>query len=76
MAKFVLYIIDLDEATVQGTNDVEQADRFVEDERFIVLHQEGIYFQGRRIEEKVEPLEDDIEKGEDDPDSTEVYYRD
>lgn len=56
MSKYVWYIINLDDGTVQGTNDVEQVEQFVENDSFMCLHQGGSYFLGSREENKVEAL--------------------
>lgn len=60
--KFVFYIIDIDEGTIEGTNDVEVAERFIENNHHIILHPGGTYFAGSREERDVK----DITKEEND----------
>lgn len=56
MAKYVMYIIDLEDGGVYGTNSVEEAEQFIEDDNFIVLHQGGAWFQGGRDENETQPI--------------------
>jgi len=67
MAKFVFYVIDLDEGTVTGTNNVEQVEEFVENDQYIVLHQGGTYWLGSRKENDVQALPE-IEVSDDEDD--------
>ena len=55
--KFSMYIIDLDEANIKGTNNVEVAEDFIESDHHIILHSEGAYFAGTRREIEVEDIE-------------------
>lgn len=63
--KFIFYVIDLEEGTVRGTNDVEEIEEFIDDDFFIILHQNGSYFRGNREEVDVQSLESSDESGED-----------
>ena len=52
--KFAMYIIYLPDGTVEGTNDVDVAQPFVENDDYVVLHaQHGVYFLGDRNEQEV-----------------------
>lgn len=76
MSKFSMYVIDLEEKTIEGTNDVEQVEHLLDSEfedRFIILHgQHGVYFNGSRQENEVHPMPDSIELevGEDEIEGT------
>lgn len=64
--KFQWYIIDLEEGTVKGTNDVEQCDEFLKTDQYVVLTgQHGIFYLGSRIANEVEALEANEEEPDD-----------
>lgn len=58
MARFAMYVIDLEEALVFGTNDVEEINALFElfdEDRFIVIHSTyGDYAQGRNTPEPIQ----------------------
>lgn len=64
--KFQWYIINMSEATVEGTNDVDKARKFLTDEDYMILTgQHGVYFVGESDGEEVHELE---EENVDEPD--------
>lgn len=74
--KFQWYVVDLDEGTVAGSNDVDDVDQFIENDQYIVLTaQHGCFFNGSRDQIEVEELgtdedeEDEDEEDEEDEDS-------
>jgi hypothetical protein len=72
--KFQWYIVDLDNGTVQGSNDIEEFDDLLDDDQFVILTaQHGKYFNGSRDEVEVEALdlEDDEEEEEGEEDEEE-----
>lgn len=82
--KFQWYLVDCEEGTVKGTNDVEVVHDKLTDERYILLTaQHGKYFCGSTDEidvpeieddssgDRVEEEEDDDEEGESDDDEGE-----
>lgn len=57
MAGYSMYVIDLEEGSVRGVNDVDEvkSSGILESDSFIVLHpQSGVFFQGSTEETKVE----------------------
>ena len=65
--KYLFYIIDNDEGTVQGTNIVEQVEQFIENDQYTIIHsQSGTYWCGSRKENKVEEI---VDEGLEDTDS-------
>lgn len=66
MAAFQWYIINLDEGTVEGTNNVEHLEEFLKDDSYLCLTgQHGIYYLGSRKENQVHELD---RSDQDDPD--------
>lgn len=66
MAKFVFYIVDLSDATVTGTNDIEVAGQFLENEDFVVIHKDsGVYLCGNRDENDIAEVDADGLEAED-----------
>lgn len=59
MSKHVFYIVDLDEGTVQGTNNVEVAESFITNDSYVIIHQAGTYFCGSRVDRDVETIPND-----------------
>ena len=56
--KFQWYIINLEEGTVEGTNDVEAIEGFINSDEYLILTaQHGRYFLGSRKENEVTELE-------------------
>lgn len=59
MAKFLFYVVDLEEGTVTGSNNVETVEQFVENDQYTVIHaQSGVYWLGSRKENNVEGIAD------------------
>lgn len=69
--KFQWYIINCDEGTVEGTNDVDAARPYIEDDSYVVLTaQHGMYYLGSTKENQVQELDtSDSEPAEGDPES-------
>lgn len=66
MAKFVFYIVDLSDATVTGTNDIEVVEQFVENDDFVVIHKDSdVYFCGNRDENDIAEVDADGLEAED-----------
>lgn len=68
--KFQWYVIDLEEGTVKGTNDVEvvQKGGFLENDAYVILTaQHGMYYLGSTKENQVEELTVDNPDHNDDP---------
>lgn len=69
--KFQWYVIDCDEGTVTGSNDVDEVRQFLTSDRYVLLTaQHGQYYCGSTVEKEVEALqssesEDDDEDEED-----------
>lgn len=56
--KFQWYIIDLDEGTVEGTNDVDMLENYIENDQYCILTaQHGKYYLGSRKENEVRELD-------------------
>lgn len=56
MARFAIHVVDLDEGTVQGTNNVEDVQDVMNDDRYLILMaQSGVYFHGDTNELEIEP---------------------
>lgn len=57
--RFQWYLVDTTEQTVQGCNDVEQLNAFLDNPEFVILSaQHGIFFNGSRDQQEVEELDD------------------
>lgn len=57
MARFAIHVVDLDEGTVQGTNNVEDVQDVMSDDRYLILMaQSGVYFHGDTSELEIEPF--------------------
>lgn len=74
--RFQWYLVDTTEQTVQGCNDVEQLNAFLDNPEFVVLSaQHGIFFNGSRDQNEVYELDsedmDDPDESEDDEDASE-----
>lgn len=64
--KFQWYIINCEDGTVEGTNDVEQCEEFIENSDYVILTaQHGTYFNGDRSAVDVEELSSDEEEPDD-----------
>ena len=70
MAKFAMYVVDLEEGTVSGSNDVEAIEAFAKDEpeRFLIIHAtnghyQEVYAEAREIEAL--PEDDELDEDED-----------
>ena len=64
--KHVFYIVDCDEGSVKGTNDVDTAEYFVEDDRYVIIHAEGSYFCGSRKDNDIPTIkENHVDPNED-----------
>lgn len=62
--KFQFYIINLEEGTVEGTNDVEKLDPYiVNDEYLILTAQHGSYWLGSRKDNDVQELDTSDQDG-------------
>lgn len=73
--KFQWYVIDTVEKTVQGTNDVEQIEKLVSDNRYILLTaQHGKFFNGSNDENDVEEI-GAVSDDEDSDDDEDVAWR-
>lgn len=71
--KFQWYVIDTDEKTIKGTNDVEKIMPLVNDDRYMLLTaQHGSFFNGSNAPEDVEEYmsdsDDDDEEDSDEDD--------
>ena len=56
--KYQWYVVDLDEGTINGSNDVDEIRPFVENDRYLVFTaQHGVYCLGSTVEKEVQPLE-------------------
>lgn len=65
MAASVWYIVDLNEGSVQSTNDNEVAEQFLCNDEYLVIHQNGTYFCGSRLAREPEELtKEDLEGAE------------
>lgn len=61
--KFQWYIVDTDEASVKGSNDIEEFEELLNDDRYVVLSgQHGKFFCGSREEQDVEPYFDEDDR--------------
>jgi hypothetical protein len=64
--RFQWYIVDCDEGSVSGSNDVEEFEELLNDDRYVVLSgQHGKFFNGSRDEQDVEPYIDPDASDED-----------
>lgn len=63
--KFVFYIVELETGEVNGTNDADVVEEFVENDDYVIIHSEGSFFCGDRTEYEVQNIEDDGEEEED-----------
>lgn len=55
--EFAMYVVNLDDGMVTGTNDVETAEQFIEDDSYvIILVQHGVWYLGSRKENPVTEL--------------------
>lgn len=69
--KYQWYVVDLDEGTVKGSNDVEELDKILQSEQYVVLSaQHGVFFNGSRDQNEVEPLVSEENKDEDEEDGS------
>lgn len=76
--RFQWYIINLDDGSVQGSNDVEEFDDLMDDDQFVILSgQHGVFYNGSRDQNDVEEFcadtdeveDDEDDDGEDDPEA-------
>jgi hypothetical protein len=57
MTRYAIHVIDLDEGTVQGTNNVEDVQDVMSDDRYVIMMaQSGVYFHGDTSEIQIEPF--------------------
>ncbi len=67
--KFQWYIVDLEKGNVQGTNDVELAKPFMENDAYLIFTaQHGLYYCGSTVEHDVEKIADNSDYGDDEDD--------
>jgi hypothetical protein len=72
MSRFQWYIVDTDDATVTGSNDVEEFEELLDDDRYVILSgQHGKFYCGSRDEQNVEPYVD-LDGGDADEDEEEL----
>ncbi len=70
--RFQWYLVDTDDGTVQGCNDVEALDEFILDDRYVILSaQHGVYFSGSRDENSVEEFDTNADLDDEDLDDDE-----
>lgn len=59
MARFSTYLISLEEGTVEGTNDVELIESYINNDAYLILlpnSGDGAYFLGSRKENEIPEL--------------------
>lgn len=69
MARFVFYIVNLEDGTVKGSNNVEAIDSLVEDDNWLIIHKDsGTFFCGSRDSQEIPEMPSGVEEeeGEDD----------
>ncbi len=82
MPKYSCYLVNLDEGTVAGTNDVDEVQSFLEKDNYLVLFpnsgDQAVYFMGSTLPNNVEPLESpeesDHNEDEEDRDQTIMQF--
>lgn len=74
MTRYAIHVVDLDEGTVSGTNDVDEVRDIMDDDRYVILMaQSGVYFHGDSSENEIDRYtpEDDGDEDTDEEDDEE-----